>query len=261
VFLTEPPPTGADLNFSIFGYRVRISVWFWLVAFLLGARLLDGPYPRLIFAWVVVMFVSILIHELGHCLAFTKFGIRSHVVLYQFGGLAIPESARLGYGGRLKPWQQIAISAAGPAIQLFLAAILIVSVRVAGYQAPFYLGDLDLSWLTGTGKSLAGDNVVMANVVFFLLQVNIFWALLNLLPIYPLDGGQIARELFLLYSRREPIERSLILSIATAVGVAIWAFVGRETLIGIMFAVLAWQGYMTLQAYTGRGGYGGGNPW
>ena len=61
------------------------------------------------------------------------------------------------------------------------------------------------------------------NFVGALLQVNILWGLINLLPIYPLDGGQIARELFTLGNVRNGIIQSLRLSTGAAALVAVYA--------------------------------------
>ena len=97
--------------------------------------------------------------------------------------------------------------------------------------------------------------------IFYLVEVSIFWALLNLMPVYPLDGGQIARELFLLGGSRQAIPHSLILSIVVAVGIALWGFQRQESFMGIMFLMLAYSSYMTLQQYRGQGGFGGGGRW
>ena len=86
-------------------------------------------------------------------------------------------------------------------------------------------------------------------------------ALLNLMPVYPLDGGQIARELFLLGGSRQAIPHSLILSIVVAVGLALWGFQRHESFMGIMFLMLAYSSYTTLQQYRGQGGFGGGSRW
>ena len=88
-----------------------------------------------------------------------------------------------------------------------------------------------------------------------LILASIWWALLNLLPIYPLDGGQIAREIFTLSNPREGIRFSLILSIVAAGSVAVWGFMNNQTFTGIMFGMLAYSSFMTLQAYM-SGGYG-----
>ena len=85
----EPPRTPYDLNFPLFGFRVRVHP-------LLLAR---GGTPRgespgrgvqYLLIWIAVVFVSILVHELGHAIVFRGFGTNSHIVLWMFGGLAVP---------------------------------------------------------------------------------------------------------------------------------------------------------------------------
>ncbi len=103
MLLQEPPETPYDLRFQLLGFPVRVSWTFWLGAVVFGyefARQIDfiamaaglnspGAGPLLLL-WILCLLVSILIHELGHALAFRQFGIQSSIVLYHFGGLAIP---------------------------------------------------------------------------------------------------------------------------------------------------------------------------
>ena len=112
----------------------------------------------------------------------------------------------------------------------------------------------------GNGTQI--PNELLEYLVFFLLQINFFWALLNLAPIYPLDGGQIAREVCLLLDVRSGVRNSLMLSLATGAGIAIYAALHQQPYLAIMFGLLAFSSYQTLQTYSGRGGgFGGGRPW
>jgi membrane-associated protease RseP (regulator of RpoE activity) len=89
----------------------------------------------------------------------------------------------------------------------------------------------------------------MNYIVGDLLQVNILWGLLNLLPIYPLDGGQIARELFTLGKPREGIVRSLQISVGTAALVSAYALIAGQFFTCLMFGFLAYGSYQALQSY------------
>ena len=90
-----------------------------------------------------------------------------------------------------------------------------------------------------------------------LLYVNIFWGLVNLLPIWPLDGGRISGELFTMANPRDGLQQSLWLSIFVAVGAGVLAFTRlHDQFLALFFAYLAYTSYTTLQAYGG-GGYGG----
>ncbi|MFM7138656.1 MAG: peptidase, partial [Planctomycetota bacterium] len=97
MLLAEPQPTPADWHFAIAGIPVRVSAWFWLGATLLGwgiCQSFAGGDQRALLGylilWAVAVLVSILVHELGHALAYRVFGQGSQIVIYHFGGLAIP---------------------------------------------------------------------------------------------------------------------------------------------------------------------------
>ena len=93
----------------------------------------------------------------------------------------------------------------------------------------------------------------MLNDIFFIWVV---WGLVNLLPVYPLDGGQIAREILLKLSPREGIRQSLMLSIFAAGGMAAVRLVQwHDWFVVFFFGYIAYASYATLQAYSGR------NPW
>jgi Zn-dependent protease len=95
-------------------------------------------------------------------------------------------------------------------------------------------------------------------LVHYLLDVNIYWGLVNLLPVYPLDGGQISRQLFSM-SRGDGVQRSLWLSAVVGGVMAVLALVGMDLrnglFVAVMFGYLAYVSYDTLQKYRG-GGYG-----
>ena len=99
-------------------------------------------------------------------------------------------------------------------------------------------------------------------LISFMAFLSVNLAILNLLPIYPLDGGQISREIFLVVSPREGIRHSLILSMIVAGDLA--ALAAKRALsaegwgswfIVLLFGYLAYSSYAALQAYTSR------RPW
>jgi membrane-associated protease RseP (regulator of RpoE activity) len=181
------------------------------------------------------------------------------VVLYHFGGLAIPESAAklMGFRGYSRPGQQIVISAAGPAAQLIFAGILIAGLKLSGSALMLNVPVVEYIVRLDTGEQIT--SLPLQALVIFLLIPSILWALLNLLPVYPLDGGQIARELFTIFSPREGVRNSLILSMVCGIAMALYGFLNGDIFLAILFGLLAYSSYQILQAYTGRGGFGG--PW
>lgn len=264
--LAEPQPTPWDLHFRVLEIPVRISPWFWVAAALLGWNLISDPELEMnlgvaLLIWSAAVLVSILIHEMGHALTFRYFGVPSHIVLYHFGGLAIPERSfrSHGQGSTDNPKRQMLISFAGPAAQLLLAIVAAGLFLAAGYRVINPLPAIHSLDFLNHGKPL--PSAAMAILQISLIYSSVWWALLNLLPVYPLDGGQIAREAFTLNNPRQGIRYSLILSIVAGGAVAFWGLTHHDTFLAIMFLMLAYSSYVTLQAYMGRGGGFGGDTW
>ena len=253
MFAAEPAPTQFDLHFRIAGFPVRISPWFWLLTIMLGAR---DPDPMNLLIWVGVVLLSILVHELGHAFTMRYFGQDARIVLYLMGGLAIPESSRWGggYGRRVRgPLAQILICAAGPGAGFLLAALVAAVVFAAG-------GDVRVFFLHGflpiPAAFLPNETSVYGQVfVNDLLWVNLFWGLVNLLPVHPLDGGQIAREMLAARDPWEGVAKSLWLSVIVGAAVAAIGFlVLRDQYLGLFFALLAFSNFMAIQNLR-RGGW------
>ncbi len=231
MLLGEPPRSQYDLNFQLFGIPVRVHPWFWLIAVMLGIR--GNPGGPELFLWVVAVFVSILVHEMGHALVMRCFGIWPWITLYSFGGLASynpGEARRVGWFG------QVLISFAGPASQFVLAAAVIVGVKAAGQHVDAFPPRLVL-------------------LLGYLVAVSIGWGVLNLIPVYPLDGGQIAREICVAASPRHGIRVSLSLSVIAGAIVAGLALAYTEVFLALLFGLLAYGSYTTLQAYRNQRGW------
>jgi stage IV sporulation protein FB len=252
MLLAEPQETGADLRFELFGFRVRVSIWFWVAAALLGwsvcqyyaQRYAGGDQRALLqflVIWIGSVFLSILVHELGHALAYRFFGQGAHIVIYHFGGLAIPEL--WGRRPHLRPIQRLAVSAAGPLAQLALAALVAGGLHAAGYRVPLSLAGLG-RWL-GFDEGRGFESPFTFALADFLLYVNVFWPLLNLAPVPPLDGGQIVREGLLALGVADAHRIAGVVGVAAGAAVAYWGYTRGQPFLGIMFAMLAvscWQG-------------------
>jgi len=267
VLIAEPPRTQYDVHFPVAGFDVRVTPLFWIAAAVLGYNAAVGNdrffgeaspgQGALLLIWILAVFISILIHELGHALAMRYYGRGAYIVLYHFGGIAVSDSAgssmQMGRSNRSE--NQIVISAAGPGIQLLLAAAILLAVRLSGHSVP-----LGLLHLIGDPLELTdGPQIASIPLLIFvsdMLSVNILWAFMNLLPVYPLDGGQIARELLTMHSR-DGVKNSLILSVGVGIAAAAFGFMTNNLFLGIMFAMLAYSSYQVFQAYHGRGG----GPW
>ena len=256
MFRVDPPPTPYDLHFKIGPIPVRISPWFWLMALLLG-RPFDTPTKQLMI-WVVAVLVSILIHELGHALvAIYFYRCRTSVLLYQMGGLAFY------HPNRTTPYREVAVSAAGPGAGFVLAGLMCVALLLSGNELRF--GDftkLDFRIFA----PMPDANVYLFYLVNQMLYLNIIWGMVNLLPVYPLDGGQISRSLLQHYRPHDGLRQSLVLSIMTGICMAVFAwFIWESLFVAFMFGYLAYMSYTMFQMVQhggfGSGGYGSGGGW
>jgi len=168
---------GWSLNIgSVAGTAIRIHVtfllflgWIFCVSYFSGGP--QAAWSGLLF--MVLLFLCVLLHEFGHIFTARKFGVSTpDVILLPIGGVArlerIPE----------KPGQEFLIAIAGPAVNLAIAAVLVL---VAG--AHFNLAQI---------ASIESSNM---SLVQRLAVVNVFLALFNLIPAFPMDGGRVLRAL------------------------------------------------------------------
>lgn len=253
MFLGEPPRSQYDLYLRLFGIPLRIHPLFWGVTLLLGIGGRDTP-PVQFITWMIAVTVSIIVHELGHAFTQRHFGGRPRIVLYSLGGLAICEDCDRSTRS------QILISLAGPFAGFAFAFAILVLLRLLGFGFGVTVGDA--SFVSGpvpdVGISLLGAGLYWqrlpteaANMLLLnFLWINILWGIVNLLPIYPLDGGQISRELCQIGNPRGGIVLSLQISTVAAIAMALFGLIAWHSFYtALMFGFLAWSSYQTLQAY------------
>lgn len=262
----EPPESPYDIRFELFGFPVRIAWTFWLGAAVFGyglANAIDRFFPEsspgrlpLLLLWATCLFISILIHELGHAFAFRRLGIESSVLLYHFGGLATPRSSyssgsfNFAPVSRLSPAQDLFVSAAGPLLQIATAVAVTMLFKVAGYSLLVYQEIPLLNRVEWLQMGQPIGTVGLFSISYFYILPSVLWAFLNLLPVYPLDGGRIARSLIQLGGGQ--VDQALWLSLIVAVLMAVWGFTGGQFFLGILFASLAMGNYQMLQQFGGR---------
>jgi Zn-dependent protease len=181
------------------------------------------------------------------------------------GGLAIPDSGGpwLRRQAAIGPRQQIVISLAGPVFGFLLAGLLAGIVLAIGGNLHFDVqGIIPLVLPELPGELFAGPLHQAVWMIFTLgIWTNIFLNVLNLAPVYPLDGGQIARQIFVLNDPWRGVLYSLWLSVFVGAVIAFTSFQQGDQFIGFFFAILAWMNYMTVRQAGGYGGGYGGRPW
>jgi Zn-dependent protease len=183
------------ISFRIFGVPVTVHPTFLVVAALLG---LSSGRLSLVAAWIGVVFVSILVHELGHALTARSFGAEVEIELNGIGGLTSWSGAEENFG----PGRRATVAAAGSAVGVLFGGLIWL---VARYTGPF--------------TDIAGF------VVTNLILVNVFWGLLNWLPIRPLDGGHLLTSLLQKLAPSKGERISNVVFFVTAVGAlaaALW---------------------------------------
>lgn len=163
--------------FSIFGFKIRLDLSWFVVAVLVTWSLASGYFPsaepdlsRATYwamgaAGALLLFASVVVHELSHALTARRFGLEMRgITLFIFGGVAEmndePPSAKAEF------W----VAIAGPVASVLIAAALF------GFQA------------------VAGLPTAVGVVIAYLATINIVLAVFNMVPAFPLDGGRILRS-------------------------------------------------------------------
>lgn len=204
---------------TIGGIPIRVDPSFLLLSAFIGftgGRGVEGAA-----VWLVVVGVSILVHELGHAFSFRAFGVSSSVMLYSMGGLTVPEE-----GPRLRTGQDILVSLAGPGIGLVLGA-LVYLVAPPGDFAPDSLARL---------------------ASLYLLYVNVAWGLVNLLPILPLDGGNVLAAILRKTSGERGVRAVRIISLVAAAALGAVALAYKAPFGAIIAFYLAYLNFAALRA-------------
>lgn len=212
--MSAPQPTPGTLTFTLGPFSVLVRPSFWLGMALFGGAASKGANLKKILIFVVVAFISVLVHELGHALTGRMFGAGSWIELYSFGGLTHHDRS-------LSRWRDVLMAVAGPA---------------------FGFGLFGLCWILYPHLHPLS---MYRFPIEKMMEVNLVWGVLNLLPVLPLDGGRVLSGML------GPTRRRLSRQIA--IGVAVIAAAAGFTLLGdyfllILFGMLAFQNIQALGA-------------
>lgn len=205
-------------SFNLFAIPIRVEPWFWLTMVFLGGGLhaQDSSDILSVIIFVLAGFISILVHELGHALTIRKYGLPTEITLHGFGGYATFPP------GRLSRTQSFLVTAAGPGLQMILALLLYVFSRLIPIPPSSLL------------------NVLVGNLIL----VSVFWAILNCIPVYPLDGGQMMAAI--LGPRREHLVYLISIFVAVFIGLSFF-IVYKQPLLPIFMGLFAWQNWQLHQ--------------
>ena len=233
-------------EFKLLGIDVKIH-WSFVLILAWGALLYGiGPagwlvgsiYGALTFA---LLFVCVTLHELGHALAARRYGIGTRsILLLPIGGVANLERMPD------KPRQELVIALAGPLVNVVIALLLLpVALLLSGGGAGELLG----------GRAILNNIRApgFANLVTFLVSMNVWLVLFNLLPAFPMDGGRVLRAFLAMVMRYRTATRTAVLvGRLMAVGFALFGiFSGNIGLLLVAFFVYV-GGSAELEAVTSR---------
>jgi Zn-dependent protease len=195
---------------------VRIRGLFLFMAVVLGARLRE---PRLVAIWVAIVFVSVLVHELGHALVGRRFGLEPQIELHGMGGTTSWVNGRdIGHA------RGIAVSLAGPFAGFALAAVLYAGRRL-GLEPHHPLARFALDQA---------------------LTINVVWGIFNLAPLLPLDGGNVMRGALNLLTKGRGEKPARAISVLMGGLLIAFAALTGELWLGALGAFFTWA---NMQAY------------
>lgn len=198
--------------------RIPISIYptFWLFAALIGYLNSLSFIGTLI--WVAIIFISVLFHEFGHALTALLLGQNPRIELVALGGLTYHNGQKLSF------WKQFFIVLDGPIFGFFLVIIATIFLQFPAFSQG------------------------MANSILSLTRVvNIFWTVINLLPVMPLDGGQLLRIILEKIFGLKGFKYAILTSMVIAVVISLFFFLKQSFLVGALFFLLAFQSFDTFR--------------
>lgn len=236
------------LHFRLFGIPVVIHPSLWIVLAILGGGLRLGGVgfelmPMVMF--MVAAFLSLMVHELGHALVGRGLcGSRVAIEMACMGG------ACLSVGGRVSRWTDIARTAAGPGFAL-LFGLVFVGILSQYLVDPSTVWRVTWQWILNEPviewyHAIAWDR--LNPYMYYFLNYSIFvaswWSAFNLLPIFPMDGGQILGNL--VRSRRT----MHLVGMLTAAGVALVALTFEWWIAAAFLGYFSFLNYKMFQEYS-----------
>ncbi|HXI71642.1 MAG TPA: site-2 protease family protein [Verrucomicrobiae bacterium] len=225
-----PTNKGSFKIFRLAGIDVYIH-WAWFLAFW---YLASRPHQYSNYGWnaleILSLFLIVLIHEFGHQLACRQVGGKTHdIVLWPLGGVAYVSPPQ-------RPGAQLWSIAAGPLVNVILVPILSVLVSLSSH----------LHWYDAYPNGY--------ELIHNIWTINFVLLIFNMLPIYPLDGGQILRSLlWFIFGRANSLLVASVIGFIGVAGLIGLAVFQQDMWLGFIAAFIAmncWGGWKQAQALS-----------
>lgn len=199
---------------------IQIYPLFFIVVFALSA-INSNLDPIGMAVWAFVIIFSLIVHEMGHALTAVAFGQRASIDLVGFGGVTNR------HGRPLKPLQEFIIVFNGPLAGLALGAFCYVTYAYFGKDLPIVLQQI-------------------LQIGFF---ANFFWTFVNLLPVQPLDGGQLLRITLEGFFGLKGLKFAFFLSFIIGIALSLVLFlILHQPIISIFFMLFTFESYRAWQS-------------
>jgi Zn-dependent protease len=194
--------------------RIPLSIhpFFWVFAAMIGWLNSASLMGTLI--WVGIIIVSVVFHEFGHALTAVCFKQQARIQLIALGGVTSFD------GPKLKFWQQFLITLNGP---LFGFILFLLATLALQFSSP----------------------PLVTQILRMTQYANLFWTVVNLLPVMPLDGGQLLRIILESIFGVKGFKASLLVGAAIAALISFYFFMIQGFLIGAFFFLFAFQSFDT----------------
>ena len=242
--------TGSVPLFTVFGIRVRMhAAMLLLIALeLLFSSAKGGMGVQNAMTFSVILFGIVLLHEFGHCFAARSVGGEANeILMWPLGGLAMADAPQ-------RPWPQFVTVAGGPLVNVIICVVTAAAIAVLNRNAP----DIPINPLSSGFHPPYGSTFGYYLWWVFIIS----WSLLlfNLLPIFPLDGGQLLRTI--LWPKLGFYRASLITFTVGMVGAVLMMMYGVTRFFSWQGQILVFIGLSCLMTcYQLRAQFKAAGPW
>jgi len=177
----------------------------------------------------VILFLSVLIHELSHSIVASRYGIKvKQIVLFIFGGVSDIEEEPKYFNKEFK------MAIAGPAVSLVLSALFAIFWWIT---TAMIMSSFDESFKTIL--------IIINGILFYASFLNLILGIFNLIPAFPMDGGRILRSV--LFSRNKNYDKSTRIAVRIGVimsyvffGLGILTILSGSFVSGIWIILIGW---------------------